>query len=102
VSIADPKLDYTSTVAPVWWANHIIVGIGGDHLDNPGFLQSRDPETARCKWKWWTTPRKGEPGNRDVPDEYASAHGTGQAWIPGTYDPELNLYIVGNRQIPIR
>jgi alcohol dehydrogenase (cytochrome c) len=29
------------------------------------------------------------------PDEYSSAHGTGQAWIPGTYDPELNLYIVG-------
>ena len=30
------------------------------------------------------------------PDEYSSAHGTGQAWIPGTYDPELNLYICGH------
>jgi alcohol dehydrogenase (cytochrome c) len=29
------------------------------------------------------------------PDEYSASHGTGQAWIPGTYDPELNLYIVG-------
>ena len=95
VEIADPKLDYTSTVAPVVVGNHIITGIGGDHLDNPGFLQSRDPETGALQWKWWTTPRKGEPGIETWPDEYSAAHGTGQAWIPGTYDPELNLYIVG-------
>ncbi|MDR3699237.1 MAG: acido-empty-quinoprotein group A [Candidatus Sulfopaludibacter sp.] len=95
VSIADPKLDYTSTVAPVVIGNHIVTGIGGDHLDNPGFIQSRDPETGALQWKWWTTPRKGEPGMETWPDEYSSAHGTGQAWIPGTYDPELNLYIVG-------
>jgi alcohol dehydrogenase (cytochrome c) len=95
VSIADPKLDYTSTVAPVIIGNHVIAGIGGDHLDNPGFVQSRDPETGALQWKWNTTPRKGEPGIETWPDEYAAAHGTGQAWIPGTYDPELNLYIVG-------
>jgi len=33
VEIADPKLDYTSTVAPVVIRNHLLVGIGGDHLD---------------------------------------------------------------------
>ncbi len=95
VPIADPKLDYTSTVAPVVVGNHVIAGIGGDHLDNPGFVQSRNPEDGSLQWKWWTTPRKGEPGIGTWPDEYASAHGTGQPWIPGTYDPELNLYIVG-------
>jgi PQQ-dependent dehydrogenase (methanol/ethanol family) len=95
VEIADPKLDYTSTVAPVIIGNHVILGIGGDHIDNPGFVQSRDPETGALQWKWNTTPRKGEPGIETWPDEYASAHGTGQAWIPGSYDPELNLYYVG-------
>ena len=95
VAIADPKLDYTSTVAPVVVGNHILIGIGGDHLDNPGFLESRDPETGALQWKWWTTPRKGEPGIETWPDEYASAHGTGQTWMPGTYDPVLNLYYVG-------
>ena len=25
----------------------------------------------------------------------AAAHGTGQTWMPGTYDPELNLYYLG-------
>ena len=95
IQIADPKLDYTSTVAPVVVGNHILVGIGGDHLDNPGFLQSHDPETGALQWKWWTTPRKGEPGIDTWPNEYAAAHGTGQTWMPGTYDPELNLYYIG-------
>jgi len=95
VSIASPKLDYTSTVAPVVIGNHVIAGIGGDHIDNPGFVESHDPETGALQWKWWTTPRKGEPGLETWPDVEASAHGTGQAWMPGTYDPELNLYIVG-------
>lgn len=95
VQIADPKLDYTSTVAPVVVKNHILVGIGGDHLDNPGFLESHDPETGALQWKWWTTPRKGEPGIETWPNEYAAAHGTGQTWMPGTYDPKLNLYFIG-------
>jgi alcohol dehydrogenase (cytochrome c) len=95
VEIADPKLDYTSTVAPVIVGNHVLVGIGGDHLDNPGFLESRDPETGALQWKWWTTPRKGEPGIETWPSDQAAVHGTGQTWIPGTYDPELNLYYIG-------
>lgn len=95
VQIADPKLDYTSTVAPVIIGNHVVVGIGGDHLDNPGFIQSYDPETGKLQWKWWTTPRKGEAGIETWPDEYSAAHGTGQTWMPGTYDPELNLYYIG-------
>ena len=83
VSIADPKLDYTSTVAPVVIGNHVIAGIGGDHLDNPGFIQSRDPETGALQWKWWTTPRKGEPGIETWPDEYVAAHGTAAGLDPG-------------------
>jgi len=81
VQIADPKLDYTSTVAPVVVGNHIIVGIGGDHLDNPGFLQSRDPETGPCNGNGGPPPA-GRPQLDTWPDEYSAAHGTGQAWIP--------------------
>ena len=95
VEIADPKLDYTSTAAPIVVGDHILVGIGGDHLDNPGFLESRDPETGALQWRWWTTPRKGYPGIQTWPSEQAAIHGTGQTWIPGTYDPELNLYYIG-------
>jgi alcohol dehydrogenase (cytochrome c) len=95
IQIVDPKLDYTSTAAPIVVGNHILVGIGGDHIDNPGFFESRDPETGDLQWKWNTTPRKGEPGMDTWPDEYASARGNGTTWIPGAYDPQLNLYYLG-------
>ncbi len=78
VLIADPKLDYTSTAAPIVVGNHIIAGIGGDHLDNRGYIQSLDPETGAVQWKWYTTPNAGEPGIETWPDAYASIHGNGQ------------------------
>jgi alcohol dehydrogenase (cytochrome c) len=94
--IADVKQEYFSTSAPVIVGNHVILGTGGDSLDVPGFLESRDPETGDVQWKWWSEPlKKGDPGSDSWPDEYSMRHGGGMTWIPGTYDPELHLYYVG-------
>lgn len=95
VEIADVKQEYFSTPAPVVIRNHVIVGVGGDSLDVPGYLESRDPETGNLQWRWNTTPRKGEPGAETWPNQDAMAHGGGMTWMPGTYDPELNLYYLG-------
>jgi acido-empty-quinoprotein group A len=92
--IADVKQEYFSTPAPLVIRNHVIIGMGGDSLDVPGWLESRDPETGEIQWKWYTTPRKGEPGFETWPDEYSAAHGGGMPWQPPTYDPELNLLYV--------
>lgn len=93
--VADPKQFYFSSAPPVIIGNHVIIGTGGDNLDIPGFLQSRDPETGDVQWTRNTTPGAGEPGIETWPDAYASTHGGGGPWIPGTYDPELNLYFTG-------
>ena len=94
--IADVKQEYFSTPAPIVVGNHVIVGTGGDSLDVPGFLESRDPETGDTQWKWWSEPmKKGDPGAESWPDEYSMRHGGGMTWIPGTYDPELGLYYIG-------
>ena len=61
----------------------------------PGYLESRDPETGELQWRWNTTPRKGEPGSETWPNKDAMEHGGGMTWMPGTYDPELNLYYLG-------
>ena len=95
VQIADVKQEYFSTPAPVVIRNHVIVGTGGDSLDVPGFLESRDPETGNLQWRWNTTPRKGEPGADTWPNPDAMEHGGGMTWMPGTYDPDLNLYYLG-------
>ncbi|HEY7306921.1 MAG TPA: acido-empty-quinoprotein group A [Bryobacteraceae bacterium] len=95
VQIADVKLEYFSTMAPLVIRNHVIVGVGGDSLDNPGYLESRDPETGALQWRWNSEPRAGEPGAETWPGKDAMEHGGGMTWMPGTYDPELNLLYWG-------
>ena len=48
--IADVKQEYFCTPAPVIVREHVLVGMGGDSLDVPGWLESRDPETGDVQW----------------------------------------------------
>ena len=90
-NFADARKQYFSTSAPLVVKNHVIVGVGGDAMDMPGFLDSFDPATGDLQWTWWSTPRKGDPALKTWPNEAASDHGGGMTWMPGTYDPDLNL-----------
>ena len=95
VEIASFEEQYFSTVAPVVVGDHVLVGTGND-LDMPGFLQSFDPETGKLQWKIYTVPMNpGDPGLETWPSLEAARHGGGQAWVPGAYDPETKLYIIG-------
>jgi alcohol dehydrogenase (cytochrome c) len=95
VPIADFDLQYFSTAAPMVVGNHVLVGTGND-LDEPGFLQSFDPETGKRQWIFYTVPMNaGDPGLDTWPNLNAARHGGGQPWIPGVYDPETHLYIFG-------
>src|ERR1700689_2311373 len=92
IELADVKLGYFATVAPLVIGNHVIVGVSGDVTDVPGFLESVDPETGQLQWRWFRKPKKGEPGSDTWPkDSDAIEHGGGMTWITGSYDPELNL-----------
>jgi acido-empty-quinoprotein group A len=93
--VADEKLQYFTTMAPMIVRNHIIIGVGGDAMDVPGYLESRNPETGELEWRWNSEPRKGEPGAETWPNQGAMEHGGGMTWLPGTYDPELNLLYWG-------
>ena len=95
VHVADSKLQYFTTMAPMVIGNHVIVGVGGDAMDVPGFLEARDPETGAVQWRWNAEPKPGEPGADTWPNKSAMEHGGGMTWLPGTYDPELNLLYWG-------
>jgi alcohol dehydrogenase (cytochrome c) len=96
VELADYKLGYFATVAPLVIGNHVVVGVSGDVTDVPGFLESVDPETGKVQWRWYTQPKKGEPGSETWPkDTDAIEHGGGMTWITGTYDPDLKLLYWG-------
>jgi alcohol dehydrogenase (cytochrome c) len=81
VTVADVSKGYWTTMAPLVVGNHLIIGVSGD-LDNiTGYIRSLDPETGATQWQWNSTPPAGTP------------HQTtgGMSWMPGTYDPDLNL-----------
>ncbi len=91
IELADPKLGYFATMAPLVIRNHVIVGVSGDVTDIPGFLESVDPDTGQMQWRWWTEPKAGEPGSETWPQGTdAISHGGGMTWMTGTYDPDLN------------
>jgi len=96
IVLADEKLGYFATMAPLVVKNHIIAGVSGDVTDIPGFLVAIDPETGAEQWKWFTEPKLGEPGAETWPkDSDAITHGGGMTWMTGTYDPNLNLLYWG-------
>jgi len=95
VPIANFDEQYFSTTAPVVVGNHVLVGTGND-LDAPGYLQSFDPETGALQWKFYTVPMKeGDPGLETWKNLDAARHGGGNPWVPGSYDPDTHLYIIG-------
>ena len=92
IELADPKLGYFATLAPLIIKDHVLVGVSGDVTDIPGFLDSRDPDTGKLQWRWYSEPKPGEPGSETWPkDNDAITHGGGMPWMTGTYDPETNL-----------
>jgi len=96
IELADAKLGYFSTMAPLVVRDHVIVGVSGDVTDIPGFLESIDPKTGAVQWKWYTEPRPGEPGSETWPkNSDAILHGGAMTWMTGTYDPDLNLLYWG-------
>ena len=100
-SICNGDLFYYASVAPTIIKNHIIVGVSGDDIDNPGYLSAHDPVTGEMQWRWWSVPQKmGDPGSDTWPNEEVMKHGGGMTWQPVTYDPALNFVFVttGNPQ----
>src|SRR5215472_2038449 len=47
--LADPKLGYFATMAPLVIRDHVVVGVSGDVTDIPGYLESVDPDTGHLQ-----------------------------------------------------
>jgi len=95
VKVAELAQQYFTTMAPIVIGNHVLVSPGND-LDAPAYLQAFDPETGAQQWRWYATPQnEGDPGLETWKNLDAARHGGGHMWIPGSYDPETKLYIVG-------
>ncbi len=90
VQYADKAKHYGATSAPLVVKGTVIVGTSGGDSGVRGFLAAYDAATGIEKWRFWTIPRPGEFGSSSWPGN-SYLHGGGTTWMPGSYDPELNL-----------
>src|SRR5215510_8223100 len=94
VAYADWNKNYGATSAPLVVKDKVLVGTSGGDDGVRGFVAAFDAETGKEVWRFWTIPAPGEPGSSSWPgDMYL--HGGGTTWMPGTYDPELNIIYWG-------
>jgi alcohol dehydrogenase (cytochrome c) len=96
VVLADYKIGYAATLAPLVVEDRVIVGISGGEYPTRGFLDAYDPQTGARRWRFYTVPAPGEPGSETWPaSAEVLARGGAATWMTGTYDPELNLLYWG-------
>ena len=95
--MADHRLNYFATSAPLVVGNLVVSGIGGGDSGVRGFLSAFEQSTGKEAWRFWTVPAAGEPGS-ETWNGKDFAHPGGATWFTGSYDPELNLLFwqVGN------
>ena len=90
VAYADWNKNYGATSAPLLVKDKVLVGTSGGDDGVRGFVAAYEAMTGKLAWRFWTVPTPGEFGSESWPrDLYL--HGGGTTWMPGTYDPELNL-----------
>ena len=93
--LVDARKQYFTTTAPMIVKNHLLIGVGGDAMDIPGFLLAVNPENGEAQWRWNSTPRTGDLELKTWPNATVAEHGGGMTWLPGTYDATLNTIYWG-------
>ncbi len=89
-ALDDWQKNYGSSSAPLPAGNLIISGVsGGEHGAN-GFVAAHDQETGKEVWRFWSVPKRGEPGSETWGGKDID-HGGAPTWFTGSYDPALDI-----------
>jgi PQQ-dependent dehydrogenase (methanol/ethanol family) len=85
------------TGGPLVAKGKVIIGTGGQQ---PGgnFIVALDAATGAEAWRFRTIPLPNEPGGNTWNGLPADKRSGGSSWVPGSYDPALNLVYVGVAQ----
>jgi len=96
VRMGDWELGQHYSGGPQVFDGKVVAGMSGCYYINTGcWISAHDVATGEELWRTRTVALSGEPGGDtwgDLPDELRRG---GSAWIPASYDPELNLIFTG-------
>jgi alcohol dehydrogenase (cytochrome c) len=85
---------YAITHAPLVVGDSVIVGTAGGDFGVRAFIAAFDAKTGRERWRFYTVPAPGEPGNDTWSGESWKTGGAA-VWNAGAYDPDANLVYFG-------
>ena len=98
------KTDYTQgfrqNAGPVIANGVLITGTNGcdRYTEQTCFITGHDPDTGEELWRTSTIALPGDPNDASWGDTPPYLRAGGDAWIPGSYDPELGLFYIGTAQ----
>jgi alcohol dehydrogenase (cytochrome c) len=97
---ADPTKGFSHSAGPIIAGGVVVSGIGGcSRLSKEGcFITGHDPETGKELWRTATIARPGDPNDASWGKIPFGLRGGAGMWIPGSYDPDLNLFYIGTSQ----
>ena len=97
---ADYTKGFTHSSGPIIAGGVLVSGINGcERFKDEGcFITGHDPETGTELWRTSTIARGGDPNSASWADLPQNLRAGGDTWIPGSYDPQLNLFYIGTAQ----
>lgn len=85
-TVADQRLGYSETLAPIAYDGMVFVGSAGGEWAIRGFVAAYDAKTGKQRWRWWATDPKTYAG-----DSWKS--GGAMVWTTPALDPQRHLLI---------
>jgi alcohol dehydrogenase (cytochrome c) len=97
---ADSAKGYGANSGPIIINGKVVQGLNGcDRFKEEGcFITAMDAATGRVLWRFNTVARPEEPGGDTWGKQPMMFRGGGETWIPGSYDPDLNITYWGTAQ----
>ena len=97
---ADYAEGFRQNAGPVIANGVIITGTNGcdRYTEQTCFITGHNPDTGEELWRTSTIALPGDPNDASWGDTPPYLRAGGDAWIPGSYDAELDLFYVGTAQ----
>ena len=97
---ADYRKGFAQTAGPVIANGVVVSGINGcERFEDEGcFITGHDPDTGEELWRTSTIAQPGDVNSGTWGDIPPHLRGGGDTWIPGAYDPDLDLFFIGTAQ----
>ena len=97
---ADPAKGFTHSSGPIIAGGVVVSGTSGCARYRPEgcFITGHDPDTGKEIWRTQTIARPGDPNSASWGKVSPQLRAGTDSWIPGSYDPALNLFYIGTSQ----